>query len=97
MMPSQKILAPWINKCKKSGASQLICNNNFAESIQKILAPEKPLSSKQAPLCEWIHLAKDEVSWLLYIDHYFETCRNTDFEDPNNATKKDNEGEEILS
>ena len=92
----KKFLAAWINKSKKSGAPQLTCNNNFAESIQKILAPEKPLSSKQAPLCEWIHLAKDEASWLSYIDHYFETCRNTDFEDPNDTAKKDNEREEFF-
>ena len=42
------------------------------------MPPEKPLSSKQAPLCEWI---KYKPNWLLYIDNYFETCRNTDFEE----------------
>ena len=57
-------------------------NGNFAESIQKILLPEKLLSSKQAPSCEWINLAKDEPSWLLYIDCCFETCPDTDFENP---------------
>jgi len=44
-----------------------------------------------------MHLAKHEASWLSYIDHYFKTCRNTDFDDPNNDPQKYNEEEEILS
>jgi len=66
----KKFLAAWINTKRKTGAPQLTCNNNFADTIQKILPPEKPLSSKQAPLCEWIKLAKDETSWITYIDNY---------------------------
>ena len=63
--------------------------------MQKILPPEKSLSSKQAPLREWIKLAKDETSWLTYIDNYFETCRNIDFEDITNDTPENDEENEL--
>ena len=80
----KKFLAAWITGKRKNGAPQLTCNNNFANSIQKILPPEKTLSNKQALLREWTPLAKDEGNWLTYIDDYFESCRNTDYEDTNN-------------
>ena len=38
----KKFLAAWINKSKKSGAPQLTCNNNFAESIQKYQHQRNP-------------------------------------------------------
>ena len=46
----KKFLAAWITGKRKNGAPQLTCNNNFANSIQKILPPEKTLSNKQALL-----------------------------------------------
>ena len=78
----KKNLTAWINQKRKIGAPQLTCNNNFATSIQKILPPQKKLSNKQAHLREWIPLAKDESTWISYIDTFFETCRDIDFEDP---------------
>ena len=78
----KKILAAWINGKRKSGAPQLTCNNNFADSIQKILTAEKILSNKQALLREWTPLAKDENNWLTYIDAYFESRGSADYEDP---------------
>ena len=80
----KKFLAAWITGKRKNGAPQLTCNNNFANSIKKILPPEKTLSNKQALLREWTPLTKDEGNWLTYIDDYFESCRNTDYEDTNN-------------
>ena len=56
-------LAAWITGKRKNGAPQLTCNNNFVNSIQKILPPEKILSNKQALLREWIPLAKDENNY----------------------------------
>ena len=84
-------LAAWINAKRKSRAPQLTCNTNFANTIQKILPAEKSLSSKQAPLREWIKQAKDETNWLTYIDNYFETCRNIDFQDISNDTPENDE------
>ena len=91
----KKNLAAWINGKRKNGAPQLTCNNNyFVNSIQKIIPPEKILSNKQALLREWIPLAKDESNWIIsYIDTYFESCRNTDFEDPNNDLPAEDEEE----
>ena len=51
------------------------------------------LSNKQALLQEWIPLAKDESNWLTYIDAYFESCCNTDYEDLNNDILGDDEHE----
>ena len=79
----KKFLTAWINKKRKNGAPQLTCNNNFASTIQKILPTEMKLSNKQAHLREWYPLAKDQATWSFYIDAYFETCRNIDFEEPN--------------
>ena len=79
----KKFLTAWINKKRKNGAPQLTCNNNFTSTIQRILPTKKKLSSKQAHLREWYPLAKDQATWSLYIDAYFETCRNIDFEEPN--------------
>ena len=67
---------------------QLTCNNNFADSIKKILRIEKSSLNKQALLREWMPLAKDQTSWLQFIDDYFESCRNIDYQD-----EKDTEDE----
>ncbi len=69
---------PRLNASRKNGAPQLTCNNNFAVTIDLLLKKSKPLSSKQAPLKEWILLAKDKADWKSYIDTYFESCRNID-------------------
>jgi hypothetical protein len=74
----KKNLAAWISGSRKNGAPQLTCNNNFAEVISKILPSDKSLTSKTAPLREWLPLAKDESNWQGYIDSYFEMCRKTD-------------------
>ena len=42
--------------------------------------------SKQAPLREWIPLAHDKNTWLSFIENYFESCRNTDYEDIPSST-----------
>jgi hypothetical protein len=84
----KKFLAAWINESKKPGAPQLTCNNNFANSINKIL-PANLATSKQAPLCEWIPLAYDKNVWLNLIENYFETCRNMDYEDITNSADDD--------
>ena len=73
-----KFLTAWIHGKRKNGAPQLTCNNSFAKVIEKILPPDKPLSNKQAPLKEWLPLAKNESNWLEYIDAYFRSCRNID-------------------
>ena len=78
----KKFLEAWITGKRKNGAPQLTCNNNFANSIKKILP--KLLSNKQALLREWIPLAKDQTNWQTYIDSYFEACRNIDYEEPDN-------------
>jgi hypothetical protein len=74
----KKFLAALIQGSQKNGAPQLSCNNNFAEAINKILAPHKTLSNKSALLKEWIPLARDVNNWQLYIDNYFEICHKTD-------------------
>ena len=61
---------------KKGGAPQLTCNNNFVNSIQKIL----PSMNKQGLLREWIPIAKDETNWKQCIEYYFEYCKNTDYQ-----------------
>lgn len=45
----------------------------------------------------WSHHApeiqqEDETNWLMYIDNYFETWQNIDFEDKRNNTQR-NDGE----
>jgi hypothetical protein len=53
----KKFLAAWIRGSRKTGTPQLTCNNNFAETIHRILPSDKALSNKSAPLREWIPLA----------------------------------------
>ena len=82
----KKFLAAWITGKRKNGAPQLTCNNNFADSIKKILPAEKILTNKQVMLRDWVPLAKDESNWLTYIDAYFESCRSADYENPDDET-----------
>jgi hypothetical protein len=86
----KKFLAAWITGKRKSGAPQFTCNNNFATSIQKILPLERAPINKQALLREWIPLAKDEPIWMQYIDDYFESCRNIDYQDENDIEENEN-------
>ena len=86
----KKFLAAWIVGKRKSGVPQLTCNNNFANSIKKILPTNKVTLNKQAILREWMPLAKDQSSWLQFIDEYFESCRNIDYQDEND-TEAENE------
>ena len=88
----KKFLAAWIQGSRKNGAPQLSCNNNFAEAVNKILAPHKTLSSKSALLKEWIPLARDANNWQNYIDNYFEICRKTD---PRDEPGTDDDEEKI--
>jgi hypothetical protein len=60
---------------------QLTCNNNYAKVIAQILPKQCPLSNNQAPLKEWMPLARDTTNWQSYIDNYFESCRFADPED----------------
>ena len=87
----KKFLAAWIIGKRKSGAPQFTCNNNFADSIQKILPLEKALLNEQALLWEWIPLAKDKSSWMEYIENYFESCQNIDYQDEDDAEENENE------
>jgi hypothetical protein len=87
----KKFLAAWINGNRKNGAPQLTCNNNFAETVDRILPPDKTLSSKSAPLREWLPLAKEENNWQSYIDNYFEMCRKYD---PREESASDNDEDE---
>jgi len=56
------------------------CNNNFANALRKIV-PNNILLSEQAPLYQWTSLAKEESTWTHYINEYFESCRNANYED----------------
>jgi hypothetical protein len=72
---------------RKEGAPQLTCNNSFAKTIYNILPSGTTLSSKNAPLKEWLPVAKCEKNWQFYIDQYFESCKNLD--------ENDDEGDEV--
>jgi hypothetical protein len=75
----KKFLAAWINKGRKTGGPQVTCNNNFAKVIKNILPAECTLTNSNAPIKECPpHLAKDEPTWLHYIEEYFESCQKTD-------------------
>ncbi len=91
----RKFLATWENAKRKNGAPQLTCNNNFASKIELMLKKSNSLSSKQAPLKEWIPLAKDETKWKMYIDAYFESCCTVKSEDEDNSDCESNI-EEVL-
>ncbi len=56
-------LAAWVNTKRINGAPQLSCNNNFVKTIELMLQKSHPLSTKQAPLKEWVPLAKDEIMY----------------------------------
>ena len=77
----KKFLAAWINDSKKPDAPQLTCNNDFTNAIQKIIPADFEIS-KQALLSQLSPLAADENTWTAYIDLYFESCRNVNYEDP---------------
>ena len=88
---SKKILAAWIIGKRKNGAPQFTCNNNFGNSIQKILSFGKALINKQALLREWMPLVKDQASWMQCTEDYFESCRNIDYQDEKDTDEKENE------
>jgi hypothetical protein len=46
-----------------------------------MLQKSQPLSSKQAPLKEWILIAKNESNWKAHIESYFESCHKIESED----------------
>ena len=93
----KKFLAAWINTKKKNEAPQLTCNNNFAKTIELLLQKTQPLSSKQAPLKEWLPIAKDESNWKAHIESYFETCHEIESEDEESLSyKSDNEDEDVF-
>ena len=95
-----KFSTAWIHGKRKNGAPQLTCNNSFAKVIEKKIPADKPLLNKQAPLKEWLPLAKNESNWLEYIDAYFKSCRNIDYDElnnPNSRDETDNGGEMSLS
>ena len=81
----KKFIAAWINESKKPGAPQLTCNNNFVNSINKIL-PANISMSKQALLRKWVPSANDRSTRLTFIENYFETFWNTDYEDISSPT-----------
>ena len=88
----EKILAAWIIGKRKSRAPQFTCNNNFANSIKKVLPIEKATINKQALFREWMPLAKDQASWMRYIENYFESCQNIHYQ-VENDTENGNENE----
>jgi hypothetical protein len=74
----KKFLAAWINRARKPGGPQLTCNNNFAKVVKNILPADRALTNDNAPIKEWLPLAKDEPTWLHYIEEYFEACQKMD-------------------
>ncbi len=91
----KKFLAAWINKARKEGAPQLTCNNSFAKTICNILPSGTALSSKNAPLKEWLPVAKSEKNWQFYIDQYFEACKKMDESDDESDKADEADEEEI--
>jgi hypothetical protein len=77
----KKFLAGWINKARKEDAPQLTCSNNFAKAISNILPSSLALSNRNAPLKEWLPVAKIEKNWQYYIDQYFDSCKKIDESD----------------
>ena len=49
--------------------------------IAQILPKQHPLSNNQAPLKEWMLLARDATNRQNYIDNYLESCHFVDPED----------------
>ena len=47
----------------------------------KQILPSHIQISKQVPLCIWFPLAHDENNWNFFIENYFESCQNADYED----------------
>jgi hypothetical protein len=47
---------------------------NYAKVIGQILPEHQPLCNDQAPLRDWLHLAKEPITWQKHIDNYFESC-----------------------
>jgi hypothetical protein len=47
------------------------------------------LSNNSGLLKEWLPLAKDEKSWLFYIDEYFESCRRPEESDDKSEEDED--------
>jgi hypothetical protein len=93
----KKFLAAWISGSQKNGVPQLMCNNNFAEVISKILTPDKSITSKTTPLKESLLLAKDESNWQVYIDNYCETYHKTDsHEEPPYESSDDDEADYVV-
>ncbi len=86
----KNFLAACISGSWKNGAHKLTCNNNFAETINKIVPLDKTLSSKNVPLGEWFPLAKEENNWQALIDNYFEMCRKND---PHEESDSDSDDE----
>jgi hypothetical protein len=87
----KKLLAAWINKPRIEGAPQLTCNNNFVRAINNILPSDHTLSNGNAPLKEWLPLAKNEKNWQQYIDIYFDSCRKIDESDDESVNTGDEE------
>jgi hypothetical protein len=86
----KKFLVAWINKAQKIGP-QHTCNNHFAKVINEILPPTCALSNNNAPLKDWLPIAKDEANWQHYIDEYFNSCRtiNEDENDDDSIAEED--------
>jgi hypothetical protein len=87
----KKFLVDWNNKARKEGAPQLTCNNSFAKTIYHILPSGTALSSRNAPLKEWLPVAKIEKNWQYYIDQYFESCKRTDESDDESVEADEDE------
>jgi hypothetical protein len=78
-----------MNRSRKNGAPQLTCNNNYAKVIAQILPEDQPLSNSQAPLKDWLPLAKTPEIWQKCIDNYFESCCFIDPEDDCSVSSTD--------
>jgi hypothetical protein len=59
--------------------------------IKNILLATYALSNDNAPLKEWLPLAKDETSWHRYIDEYFDSCRKVEECDDGSVEEERNE------
>jgi hypothetical protein len=54
--------------------------NKTSKSKSEATIQNTILSNKQAKLCEWVLLAKDQCTWIPYNDAFLDTCQNIDFE-----------------
>jgi hypothetical protein len=63
----------------------------WINKAQKIGGPQHTCNNHNAPLKDWLPIAKDEANWQHYIDEYFNSCRtiNEDENDDDSVGEED--------